>query len=298
VPKNNDPTPITYPILRRIFEQFTDDLAKAELTLSRINDDKVTLPLRLASVKLDLVGAGSPTDNFIDILKKLMHRERFEFLKDNADFLVKFDRGDVAWLRAYCHLLSAMLDLYLAMDGQPFFDLFGEEHFEKPKGQAAKKPDAWSLLMSGIKITEPCRLHSFRKHMLMVCSLNRETWRFIRAERDDDHEWLPNPFQKGVFGLSVTNAMIDGWLSAIDELEGLLKGEKVLELQNGTGFNVKTYLEEPPARIVIWNLVNGDMDEKYRTKTTDKNKFDHRVFNRVMALFTDSMSVAYAAWFN
>jgi hypothetical protein len=261
----------------------------------------VTLPLRLADVKLDLKGNGVPTDKLLDILKKLMPANQFDFLKGNPEFLVKFDRGDVAWLRAYCHLLSAMLDIYLAIDGKFIFDMVGNDHFEKPKGQSDQRPDLFSMI---VKISDPGRLHSFRKHMLKVCELNRETWRFIRAERNDDHEWLPSPKQKGVLGIPVTDEMIDGWLQAIGELEGLLKGDKLLvpgfpvEVRNGSGFNLKTFLDDPPAKLEIQRIMDKGIDDRYLGKLTDANQFDDRVFNRVMAMFGDSMRVAYAAWFN
>ena len=198
VPNNPDPTPITYAILRRVFEQFADDLAKAETALAAVADEKVTLPLRLADVKLDLTGGGKPTTRLLNLLKKLLRADRFEFLKDNPDFLVRFDRGDVAWLRAYCHLLSAMLDAYLAVDGRFLFDQFADDHFARPKGVPAKKPTCCPP--SAASGRRAARLHSFRLHMLKVCELNRETWKYVRAETDDDHEWLPNPKQTGSSG--------------------------------------------------------------------------------------------------
>jgi len=35
--------------------------------------------------------------------------------------LILFDRGDVAWLRGYCHLLMAFGECYLAHDGKELF---------------------------------------------------------------------------------------------------------------------------------------------------------------------------------
>lgn len=304
VPENPDPTPITYPILRRVFEQFTDDLAKAEATLAGVTDGGVALPLHLSDVRLDFVGDGKSRTTLLDVLKKLTRQQRFEFLKKNPRFLVRFDRGDVAWLRAYCHLLSAMADAYLAIDGKFLFDLEGGDHFARPKGRAANPPDPLIVLLSGgIKFPEPARLHSFRLHMLRVCELNRETWRLIRAETDDDHEWLPNPRQKGVLGLPVRDDMIDGWLRAVDELEGLLKGEKLVEglprIPDGMAFNVKAFLDDPPAKLDVGKVLSGDgIDPKYLSKLTEKNRYDAGAINRVMALFGDSMRVAYVAWFN
>lgn len=305
VPENRDPTPITYPILRRILEQFTDDLAKAEVTLAGVTDDHVKLPLHLADIRLDFVGDGKNRITLLDVMKKLMRQQQFAFLDKNPKFLVKFDRGDVAWLRGYCHLLSAMADAYLSIDGQWIFDMAGDDHFAKPKGQAANKPDVFSVLLgNGIKFPEPGRLHSFRLHMLKVCELNRETWRFVRAEKDDDHEWLPNSKQKGVLGLPVRDDMIDGWLEAVGEAEALLHGKKLIDLRglgntpDGMGFDLKAFLDDPPAKLDIAKIIAKGPDEKYLGKLTDTNRYDDGSFTRVLNLFGDTMGIAYMAWFN
>lgn len=302
VPKNPDPVPVSYPALRRVFERFTADLDKAESTLAGISDDKVKLPLRLANIHLDLDGDGKPTDQFLGLLKKLLGVQRFDFLEKNPDFRVSFDRGDVAWLRAYCHLLSAMLDVYLAFDLKLVFDIEGANHFAKPKNDP-KANDAWWQLLTRVDVTEPARLGSFRTHMLKVCELNRETWRFIRAETNDDFEWLPNAKQKGVIGLPVRDEMIDGWLKAIDEVEGLLSGKKLIDLRglvntDGKGLNVKELLDHPPEKLELMKVAASGVDAKYLSKLTADNTFDDAAFRRVMTVFGDSLSVAYAAWFN
>jgi hypothetical protein len=302
VPKNPDPVPVSYPALRRVFERFTADLEKAETTLAGVTDDKVKLPLRLANIHLDLDGDGKPTDQFLGLLKKLLGVQRFDFLEKNPDFRVSFDRGDVAWLRAYCHLLSAMLDVYLAFDLKLVFDIEGANHFAKPKNDP-KANDAWWQLLTRVDVTEPARLGSFRTHMLKVCELNRETWRFIRAETDDDFEWLPNAKQKGVIGLPVRDEMIDGWLKAIDEVEGLLSGKKLIDLRglvntDGKGLNVKELLDHPPEKLELMKVAASGVDAKYLSKLTADNTFDDAAFRRVMTVFGDSLSVAYAAWFN
>ncbi|MEO2089392.1 MAG: hypothetical protein ABGY75_07835 [Gemmataceae bacterium] len=302
VPKNPDPVPVTYPALRRVFERFTADLEKAESTLAGVTDDKVKLPLRLANIHLDLDGDGKPTDQFLGLLKKLLGVQRFEFLEKNPDFRVSFDRGDVAWLRAYCHLLSAMLDVYLACDLKSVFDAHGADHFANPRTNL-KGDRSWMNWLTRIDIPEPARLGSFRTHMVKVCELNRETWRFVRAETDDDFEWLPNPKQKGVIGLPVRDEMIDGWLKAIDELEGLFTGKKLIDLRglvntDGKGLNVKELLDHPPEKLELMKVAANGVDAKYLSKLTADNTFDDAAFRRVMTVFGDSLSVAYAAWFN
>ncbi len=303
VPENNDPTPISYAALRRVLERFADDLGKAEATLADVTDDGVQLPLRLADVTMDLDGDGKPTDKLLPQLKKLLGVARFEFLEKNADFRVTFDRGDVAWLRAYCHLLSAMVDFSQAFDLKPLFDAFGKDQFAKPKTSSDDVNGMLLKLITRIDVPEPARLGSFRRHMLKVCELNRETWKYIRAEKDDDHEWLPNPKQNGVLGLPVTDAMIDGWLAGVAEMEGLFTGKKVIDMgglvkTDGHGLNFKEFLDHPPEFVSINKIFTDGVDKKYLTKLTAENTFDNRTLGRMLGLFDESFGFAYGLWFN
>lgn len=300
VPKNDKPHAISYEALGRVFDVLVADLARAEKTLAGVSDDAVKLPLRLAAVRLDLTGGGKPTDKFIDIIVKL-NGGRFEFLKDNPEFLVCFDRGDVAWLRAYCHLLSAMLEAYRAFDLEAFFDDRVRDVF--PRVEASKRKAEADVLV----ISDGARLGRFRKHVLAVCALNRETWKYIRAETDDDHEWLPHAHQKGVLGLPVTNQRIDQWLGMIDRIEELFGGEalispNLLELigweTKGKGVNLKTLFDDPPTSVSEKKLRDG-IDPKYLEAPGKKKAFGLTEALGIFSVVTDGpFGFAYAAWFN
>ena len=59
-------------------------------------------------------------------------------------------------------------------------------------------------------VIEPERLKSVRSHFLKVATINHTTWRLIRAETDNDREWLPNPSQNNPFGARrLTDKIID-----------------------------------------------------------------------------------------
>ena len=102
---------------------------------------------------------------------------------------------------------------------------------------------------------EPARLGRLRRHLTKVTELNRETWKNIRAETDDEHEWLPNAKQQGVLGLPVRDNMIDAWLTMMAELEALLNGNRTLPKiylsKTGQGLNLRKLLDEPPEKIRI-----------------------------------------------
>ena len=158
-----------------------------------------------------------------------------------------------------------------------------------------------------ILISDGVRLGRFRNHLLAVCELNRETRKFIRAETDDDHEWLPNAKQKGVLGLPVSDQMIDRWLEAVNELEGLLKGERLLPSlllgfigpdTGGKGLNVKTLLADPPTVLSGKKLRADGIDAKYLEAPGKKKELNLNVLFAVVQLFDGPLRVTYMAWFN
>lgn len=297
VPHNPEPAPITYTAFRRVVDDFVRDLTAAEETLAGITDDGVKLPLRLADIRLDLGGTGKPNDRFLDVMKKIMRQQQFDFLKGNPDFLVCFDRGDVAWLRAYCHLLTGMLDFYLAFDTEQIFNLSSDEVFAKPKyPPPPKEKRQWDEVLRVILVKEPARLGRFRRHLMKVADLNRETWKFIRAETDDDHEWLPNPRQKGVLGMPVRDDMVDAWLGMVAEFEALLDGKRTLGAsKDGKGFNLKALLDDPPEKLDFAGGFPRNLPDRYFSEAPQA---DWNALTRVFAVFENTTAVAYAAWFN
>lgn len=307
LPKNPDPTPITYAEFRRVLDLFRDDLATAERTLSGITDDKVKLRLRLANIRLDLDGDKRAEITLSEIVSKLMG-SRFRAPANNPDFQVAIDRGDVAWLRAYCHVLMSLVEAQGAFDGEMVFYSTTARFFATPKPPKAAKPDDGGPddFGSSVPINDPVRLGRFRKHLIAVCDLNHETWRYIRAERDDDYEWLPNSKQKGILGLPISDDMVDAWLGMIDEVKDLMEGKKVISPAlvslispnsgNKRGLSIKLLLDNPPDKIEWSKIHNEGIDPKYLV--ADHPELNLAALFRVGQVFQNSMAVGYAMYFN
>jgi hypothetical protein len=130
VPENPKPETINYGSARKILQDLVDDLTKAEATLAAIQDEKVKLPLRVGLIRLDLAGDGGAGEPFSTILARYMGGAAI-LPKDNKELLVVFTRGDVAWLRGYCHLLMFLADVGLAYDGQELFECTAHIFFAK-----------------------------------------------------------------------------------------------------------------------------------------------------------------------
>ncbi|MBU2533786.1 MAG: hypothetical protein KKB37_13680, partial [Alphaproteobacteria bacterium] len=91
------------------------------------------------------------------------------------------------------------------------------------------------------KVVEPQRLEAARQHLLQVMAINKNTWRLVRAETDNDREWLPNPSQDGPFGAArIDNAIIDSWLRTTALATEVLNGDKLLPHPRfRKGFNLR-----------------------------------------------------------
>ncbi len=305
VPKNDKPSAVSYKALGRVLDAFAADLGRAEATLAGIKDNEVKLRLRLAMITLDFTGTGADRTTLLDLLTEL-NRGRFDFQRANPDFRVHFDRGDVAWLRAYCHLLSAMVEGYRAVDEETGFEERVKEIFPKVEAPAKKAAPDWT---SGLRVVDAPRLRRMRLHLVSVCELNRETWQHIRAETDDDYEWLPHPGQTDQLGLPLTNERIDAWLRMMAQWEGLLKGERLVpsdlirinhgDLKKGQGLNLKKLLDDPPADLLNMERIrkNG-IDAKYLEAEKGRQLFNIDAVWAVIQLFDGPFGFAYAARLN
>jgi len=306
VPRNEKPSTISYKAFGRVLDAFATDLARAETTFAGIQDDDVKLRLRLSKVAFDFTGTGNERSTLLELLTSL-NREPFDFQKANPDFRVHFDRGDVAWMRAYCHLLCAMVDGYRAVDEEAGFERRVSVIFPNVDG-STKEPEDFRR-PQGPKVVDAPRLRRMRLHLVTVCELNRETWMHIRKETDDDYEWLPHPKQTDQLGLPLTDQRIDGWLSMMAQWEGLLKGELLFpgywlrlahqEHDLEQGLNVKHLLDDPRSDLFNWERIKAEgIDAKYLEAQEGKHVFNVNAIFNVLRLFNGPFGFAYAARFN
>lgn len=300
--ENKAPNPIRVLDFFRMMDDFRRELLDADRTLTAIKNEQVHLQINWSTVHLDLDGDGQAGDSFDEVLTKIV-RVRPAILKENPSLRVNFDRGDVAWLRAYCHLLAAIVDGSLSCLDADRFEIWADQVFAKPipafQGTFQERINRSLELTSKKAIPEPLRLGRMRRHLVRVCDLNQETWKYIRAETDDDQEWLPNPRQTGALRLPVRDQIITDWLAMISELRLLLEGERVLpnwfdadaSKHPGKGINLKLLLDEPPEIIRI----PDQFPEKYVTAGKEANI---RVFFILLQMFADPSLAGYPVWFN
>jgi len=305
VPKNETPAAVSYKELGRVLDAFACDLGRAETTLAGIQDDQVKLRLRLSGVAFDFTGAGKERTTLLEVLVDL-NGGRLEIEKANPDFRVHFDRGDVAWLRAYCHLLCAMVDGYRAFDEAMGFEVRVGSVFPNLEPSTDKNENVdWQ----GLRLVDSPRLRRMRLHFVKVCELNRETWAHYRKETDDDYEWLPSAKQTDQLGLPLTDQRIDAWLGMMEQFEGLMNGERLLPSNLlraihgkhpvGQGLNVKELLDNPRSDLLNWTRIYTEgIDAKYLEPEEGKPVLDINAIFGVLRLFSGPFGFAEAARLN
>ena len=283
---NPRPSIINYQDARNLIDDFRKGLMKADHHLALIKSEDVTLPLHFGMIKLNFQDENHPNggESLWSVYSRLTNNGSID--EDTAKaFYIKFDRGDVHWLRGYCHLLSAICDICLAYDTRTLFEHTAHLFFERVdspykflvagkkvygmhdrhspsqdgvRGEGLDLIDAVALIhLLNFKISEPQRMQSALHHLEMVVSQSRVSWQFIMTETGDDHEWLPNPRQTGVIpGVHVTNEMVMSWAKIMDQSEKLLKGEELIPFwrgEHGPGVNLrKVFMEPRDFDLVLW----------------------------------------------
>lgn len=314
IPENPNPDTLTYEAARQILGTFLDDLTKAEAVLAEVKDPMVKLSLRMGLVRMDINKDGKASDDEL-FWKAFSTMTLVPVTAQQAqNFLITFDIGDAVWLRGYCNLLSATIETLLAYDWQELLKTTGHLAFakvetpysfiEEEKRNRTQSYNSLSFTdiiafvhLLNFEVTEPERLTRALQHLQTTLSLSRQSWQLIRAETDNDHEWLPNPKQKGVIpNAVVTNEMIDGWMGFLDESEALLAGKLLAPFWRGDrrqGLNLNRVFTQPRRLdFVLW--FQGSAATPYLEKGTFTNA---QVWRQLLQVFGGRF-LPFAFWFN
>ncbi len=314
LPRNPNPSPISYEDYRGLLQAFVDDVAKAEATLAGVTDPAVKVPIDLAAVAMDIDGDGKASAGEERIFAQFMQVRPAGGAPPASPMATTaaFDLGDALWLRGYAHVLMAAGEFLLAHDLRATFDkamtlVFA--HVVSPMGEATTTDQP---LMFGVstatfadllafihlinwQVAEPRRLLAVRDHLKAVTALSRQTWTAIEAETDDDREWLPSPRQtSAVVPMKVTEEQIKQWRLVLDEADAVLDGRKLLpHWRFQKGVNLRLFFERPTAfDLVLW--ISGPAALPY---LQDGEVTSTATWNRLTPAFGSNFS-NYMLWFN
>lgn len=274
IPGNPDPAKLTYEEIDTFFAKWMGDLAEADEILSGITDGNVKLEVDLARLRLDLNGNGIASNNeMTGVAFSILFNGGVPGADQVPSFVVSADRADAEWLRAYCHVLLAIGEMYLAHDQRELFERVGHVVFpntETPhgylRGRSVFDPTMTGLDVSDLialvhlvhfPVDEPARMATAREHWLKAIGHSRIMWTNALVETDDDREWLPNPNQSAAMsGVRIDEARVKLWHDLLADTEAALNGEKLTRFWRGDGtkgINLRRVFEEPQTfDLILW----------------------------------------------
>jgi hypothetical protein len=311
---NPDPSPIDYEKVRAILQLLLGDLQRVEETLAPIRDAGVKLPIPIGLVRMDLNGDGVLQDDE-SLWRQYARMAGAPGGSESAarEFVIVFDRADVEWLRGYGRLLQALIEAALAYDMKELFDRTGHLLFagyESPYAFLRRTGDQKQLgydygsitdliafiHLLNFRVREPARMKAAHEHLLAVIEHSRAMWRLVLAETDDDCEWIPSPRQTSVLAnIRFSQEMVDGWQEVLKEIDGLLRGTKLVPFwrNDARGVNLKrVFLEPADFDAVMWMQGTGAatfLEHGDKTTVETWQRFEQIFGGRFFA---------FAAWVN
>jgi hypothetical protein len=321
VPPRDEPEPLTYEDFRDILLEFRDGMEAAANKLGTVPADAeigVVVDLKKLGIDLDGDGAMTPAESMAAIMAA-MSRRGGDPSAPALDLVFRFDRADGYWLQGYANFLVAQADFWLAHDFRNAFDgsfhmLFLRAGLPLQQALVPRPEDEQSgMFMSEWRladfvslvhlinwpVVEPERRQTARLKLLEMIRLSRENWKSIRAETDNDREWLPGPQQKGVnplTGLEVGEEQVNAWHEALQMAEDLLEGRVLLPHFRvaAQGINMKSFFDAPQTFDLVL-AITGPGIVPYLENGTILTAED---FARIPQQFGRAGFLTFAVWFN
>ncbi|QPC88789.1 hypothetical protein GA830_17835 [Mesorhizobium sp. NBSH29] len=318
VPINADPEPLNYEGFRTILLNFRDGLEAAAAQLGMVPEDvEIGVVVDLAKLSIDLNGDGMlAADESVAAVMAALSGANPHSAAGPPDLTFRFDRADGFWLQGYANFLIAQVDFWLAHDFQTAFDSSFHMLFPRAglpmQGVLVPPVDATGLLsewriadvvsfvhLVNWPVIEPERRQTARLKLLEMIRLSRLNWQAIRAETDNDREWLPGPQQPGISkltGLEVGEEQVVAWHDALQIAEDLLEGRVLLSHWRiaGKGINVKAFFEAPQTFDLVLALTGPGVVPYLENGTLITSE----TFGRVLQQFGGPAFLGYALWFN
>jgi hypothetical protein len=267
LPANPAPAPMRADVVNALARDLD---AAMQATRDALPQNDAALVLRPADLWLD-VNADGARDADESLLSLIGIP-----LPEGAGEEIRFDAADLDWLRAYTHLISAISQLILAFDPEPALAqrlALAEElerQFADPPGQLAREPYfanealVFGPLVDRAAVTLQTLRHQPDRdgiaraadHLRAMIAANHDFWTAVRAESDNDREWIPNDDQQAALGFDLPPDAGTAWLAVLDDARQVLDGRMLIPFWRFAptyGIDLGKWLEEPrPVDPVDW----------------------------------------------
>lgn len=299
VPPNDNPDPFEPQQIADIFRTALTDFAAAETALAQI-DGAVSLPVDVTALWFDINENGA--QDFGEDLFTVTGATLGARPAEDGSLIVRFDTADVAWLRAYAHLLSGVSEVVLAYDPTEAITTVTEASAVLGPNMIIGAQDmvdqAAIILLALRQEPDATRTRKALTHFEAMVAHNRIFWDRVAAETDNDAEWIPNAAQTSAFGVTLSQEIADSWQTILAEGGAILKGETVLpywrfERDTVRGISLRKMFTDPaPVDLVLWIQGAGALPYLEEGKLASS-----RNWNQFMRLLGGDAPL-YALWLN
>jgi hypothetical protein len=313
VPAHPQPESVKPQDLRAMLLAFQEKIYQANQALADFEgDSQFKTAVDLASIRLTLAKDGGEKIKLSEIYQN--------FTRDDtpSTLTLHLDAADGFWLKAYTHLLLAMSDFVLALDGRPVFEIIAPWLFPQALTTWAQSPfhianeklppgsdlldsaQVVDLIVSASQlrftVSEVERFQNVPQHLLAMIQNSRLMLKALAKENDDDHEWLPNSRQKSALG-TISAAQYQAWESLLNEAEALLTGKKLLghwRVDTKYGINLALFFANPPKVLDPFLLYHGKDVLPYLQAGS---RSQAETWRRLMEVFEGNF-FGFAIWIN
>ena len=271
----DNPSPKSKPatLIEDIFTSSIATLATANDALDQVLDnDAVSVRIDLGDIWFDINGNSrrDPGEDGMIVLADALG----EFPNPESDApVIEFDAADAAWLSAYAHMISGISELVLSTNpSEAFATVFeGARRIDETRSGPLNQTmflgqdeipalDLFATVVRAIEgPVDPVRSRAARQHILDGLGDNRVFWSRLRAETDNQDEWIPNDDQTSALPLTFPQGLGDSWEAVLDDVEAVLRGELLIphwRLGQAAGIDLGQLLQSPP-EIDIVGLFQG-----------------------------------------
>lgn len=269
IPENPNARPFRPEDLTALIAGIGSNMDAARGTLDRLGGQDFGLEIALSDLWFDINRNGIREDGeeVARVAGLTIAGAARGFLSPPPDPVIRFDAADAAWLHAYTHFLSAVVNVAQAYDPAPMVgrvqasastlkDLMGDtpppNALDMMFGRQVDR--AAIILMALAQDPDPALTRAAHGHLLAMIAHNRRFWTLIGAETDDDREWVPNDSQGSALGIRMPPGTGTRWQAVLADAEALLEGRVLMphwRMGAEAGIDLKMMFENPPR----WDIV-------------------------------------------
>jgi hypothetical protein len=246
-----------------------DEAAKALAAIPETSD--FALAVRPADLWFNIDGDGrrGKGESFLEVAGGVLFG-RTGFESAGFDRLeIRFDVADSRWLAAYAELIRGTALVFETYDVTAAVDRVLTANADLWKlNRGTEMANALDMMVGGWVDSAATVLWAMRSDpdptlaaealdaAERMIGFNRDFWRLVAVETDDDAEWIPSDRQHSALGMTFPDGTSTAWLEVLDDADRLLKGKLLLpywRLGEARGLNLrKMFLEPAPIDIVGW----------------------------------------------